>query len=68
MNDQESTGHEIEGRDDTRTQGWDTYPLESVFVRTEQRAVVDVVRRINAGRYDLNPEYYVSTSFKCYPL
>jgi Protein of unknown function DUF262 len=38
--------------------GWgDEYPLDAVFVRTDQRAVADVVRRIRDNRYDLNPEF-----------
>ena len=40
-----------------RTVGWGEYPLDSVFVRTEQRAVSEVVRRINRGRFELNPEF-----------
>jgi len=33
------------------------YPLDSVFVRKDQQAVVDVVRRINAGRYVMDPDF-----------
>ncbi|MBF0583594.1 MAG: DUF262 domain-containing protein [Magnetococcales bacterium] len=47
----------IEGEDNPQSQGWDTYPLDSVFVRQEQRTVIDVVRRINQGRYELNPDF-----------
>lgn len=37
--------------------GWDEYPLDSVFVRTEQRTVNEVVRRIEADRFILNPDF-----------
>ncbi|MBF0438257.1 MAG: DUF262 domain-containing protein [Magnetococcales bacterium] len=48
---------EIVGLDYTHGHGWDNYPLDSVFVRSEQRTVIEVVRRINLGRYDLNPDF-----------
>lgn len=37
--------------------GWDEYPLDSVFVRSETRTVAEVVKRIKAGRYKLDPEF-----------
>ena len=46
-----------EGLDTSESSGWDDYPLDSVFVRTEQRTVGEVVKRIEAGRYELNPEF-----------
>lgn len=54
-----TTGEEAdpEGLDEPRTIGWGDYPLDSVFVRNEQRTVGEVVRRIRAGRYDLNPDF-----------
>jgi len=49
---------ELEGIDATSEAGWgDEYPLDAVFVRTDQRTVGEVVRRINNNRYDLNPEF-----------
>lgn len=48
---------DIEGLDHTESAGWDEYPLDSVFVRTETRTVSEVLKRIDAGRYDLNPEF-----------
>lgn len=48
---------ELEGLDTPHSQGWGDYPLDSVFVRTEQRTVGEVVRRIRANRYDLNPDF-----------
>lgn len=48
---------DVEGLDNSQSAGWGDYPLDSVFVRTDQRTVSEVVRRINANRYDLNPEF-----------
>ncbi|MBV5262900.1 DUF262 domain-containing protein [Pinisolibacter sp. B13] len=33
------------------------YPLDAVFVRTETRTVSEVVKRIRAGRYQLDPDF-----------
>ena len=41
----------------SRKDGAEHYPLDSVFVRTESRTVQEVVRRIEAGRYQLDPDY-----------
>lgn len=47
-----------EGTDDSQPTGWGSdYPLDSVFVRSEQRTVAEVVKRINAGRYQLDPDF-----------
>ncbi len=46
-----------EGSETTHTAGWGEYPLDAVFVRTDQRTVSEVVKRIRAKRYDLNPEF-----------
>ncbi|WP_322629387.1 DUF262 domain-containing protein [Halothiobacillus sp.] len=51
-------GEEIEGLDSSQSEGWgDDYPLDAVFVRTETRTVQEVVRRIEAGRYQLDPDF-----------
>ncbi len=47
----------LEGLDIDSSTGWGEYPLDSVFVRTEQRTVSEVVRRIESGRYNLNPDF-----------
>lgn len=50
--------NELEGVDDSQPTGWGSdYPLDSVFVRSEQRTVSEVVKRINAGRYQLDPDF-----------
>ncbi len=48
---------EIEGLDESPSDGWGEYPLDTVFVRTEQRTVADVVSRIKKGRYQLDPDF-----------
>ncbi len=49
---------QIEGLDiPPDSSGWGDYPLDSVFVRKEQRTVGEVVRRIKANRYILNPDF-----------
>lgn len=49
---------EPEGKDASQPSGWGSdYPLDAVFVRSEQRTVVEVVKRISAGRYQLDPDF-----------
>lgn len=51
-------GGKPEGLDERQTAGWGgEYPLDAVFVRTDQRTVGEVVRRIRNNRYDLNPDF-----------
>ncbi len=54
-----SIGMDTEGMDAPPTSaGWGgEYPLDAVFVRTESRNAVDIVRRIRDKRYDLNPDF-----------
>ena len=52
-----SQEEEPEGLETIHTTGWGEYPLDAVFVRTDQRNVGDVVKRIRANRYDLNPDF-----------
>jgi hypothetical protein len=54
---QESDRGELEGLDTSESSGWDEYPLDSVFVRKEQRTVNEVVKRINNERFILNPDF-----------
>lgn len=54
----ETIAAEIEGYDYAQADsGLGDYPLDQVFVRSEIRPVGDVVRRIRAGRYELNPDF-----------
>jgi hypothetical protein len=48
---------DVAGLDFGKPFGWGEYPLDSVFVRTEARTVAEVVRRIRAGRYQLDPDF-----------
>ncbi len=34
-----------------------TYPLDDIMVRSENRTVGDIVKRIEAGRYAMNPDF-----------
>jgi hypothetical protein len=47
----------IEGLDTETSDGWGDYPLDAVFVRTEQRTVGEVVSRIEKNRYILDPDF-----------
>src|SRR5665811_365396 len=47
----------IEGLDTPSSDGWADYPLDSVFVRTDVRTVGEVVKRIEAGRYIMDPDF-----------
>jgi hypothetical protein len=48
----------IEGLDSSKAEGWGgDYPLDAVFVRSETRTVQEVVKRIRAQRYQLDPEF-----------
>lgn len=48
---------EVEGVDNPGDFGLGGYPLDAVFVRTEQRTVNEVVDRINKKRYVLDPDF-----------
>ncbi|MBK6999104.1 MAG: DUF262 domain-containing protein [Rhodoferax sp.] len=53
-----SNQEEVEGLDNSQSEGWGgDYPLDAVFVRTETRTVQEVVKRIKAGRYQLDPDF-----------
>ncbi|ASG20528.1 DUF262 domain-containing protein [Nitrospirillum viridazoti] len=56
MSNQES--QDIEGIEtEIPSTSWGEYPLDSVFVRREERTVNEVVQRINKGRYQLDPDF-----------
>ncbi len=48
---------EPDGVEDPSGDGWGDYPLDAVFVRTEQRTVGEVVNRIQKKRYILDPDF-----------
>ncbi|MBW8830007.1 MAG: DUF262 domain-containing protein [Burkholderiales bacterium] len=47
----------LEGYEDTKPGGWDDYPLDELAIREERRAAIDVVRRLAAGRFRLDPDF-----------
>jgi len=48
---------QIEGLDDTIDSGLGDYPIDTLLIRKETRTVFDVVRRIIADGFVLNPEF-----------
>lgn len=48
---------DVEGIDVSQSSGWGEYPLDSVFVRKEERSVNEVVKRINSKRYQMDPDF-----------
>lgn len=52
-----SSAEEIEGYESPVPGGWDDYPLDELAIRDERRATVDVVRRIENGRFVLDPDF-----------
>lgn len=46
----------IEGSEDASF-GLHDYPIDSLLIRSEQRTVQDVVRRIDQGRYIMDPDF-----------
>ncbi len=48
---------DLEGTGEDDSSDFKDYPLESVFIRTENRTVQSVVERIRAGRYVLDPDF-----------
>jgi hypothetical protein len=47
----------IEGYEAPTPGGWNDYPLDELAIRDERRAAVDAVRRIEAGRFVMDPDF-----------
>jgi hypothetical protein len=47
----------VEGYEEAKPGGWEEYPLDELAIREERRAAVDVVRRLMAGRFRLDPDF-----------
>ena len=47
---------EIEGLDSEGT-SWPDYPLDEMLIRSDNRTIHDVVRRIDQGRYVMDPDF-----------
>ena len=56
-NSQEIIDDQIEGLDDEEENGWGDYPLDTLLIRTEQRTVFDVCRRMDLGSFVMNPDF-----------
>jgi len=52
----ESGEEEIEGLDPDKG-SWGEYPLDELLIRNDHRTVHEVLRRINQGRYVMNPDF-----------
>jgi hypothetical protein len=48
---------ELEGIQDEDDRSLGDYPIDTLLIRTEHRAVQDVVRRIEKGSFVMNPEF-----------
>jgi len=48
---------DVEEEDSAGGRGLDSYPLDSLLIRPEQRTIVDVLRRIEKGTIKLNPDF-----------
>ncbi len=57
LTSQSTNNEQVEGLDISESSGWGDYPLDSVFIRKEQRTVNEVIKRIEANRYILDPEF-----------
>lgn len=47
----------IEGLDDPSGASWGDYPIDTVFIRSEPRTVLDVLRRMEKGGYVMDPAF-----------
>ena len=48
---------EIEGLEEDQVASWGDYPLDAMMIRNENRTVYDVIRRIDEGRYVMDPDF-----------
>ena len=51
LDDQEIEGLDSEGR------SWGDYPLDEMLIRSDNRTIHDVIRRIDQGRYVMDPDF-----------
>lgn len=51
------SNNEIEGYESPVAGGWEDYPLDELAIRDERRTAEDVVRRIDNGRFVLDPDF-----------
>ena len=48
---------DIEGLEEDQVASWGDYPLDSMMIRSENRTVYDVIRRIDEGRFVMAPDF-----------
>lgn len=48
---------DIEGLDDEKSASWGDYPIDALLIRHESRTIYEVLRRIDKGRYIMNPDF-----------
>jgi Protein of unknown function DUF262 len=53
----EPEAREVEGYEAPTPGGWDDYSLDELAIRDERRTAEDVVRRIEKGRFVLDPDF-----------
>ena len=53
----QSAPEDVEGLEDGQPSSWKDYPIDSLLIRQENRTVHDVLRRIDAGRFVMNPDF-----------
>lgn len=52
-----TTSEQIEGVEPPSPGGWGDYPIDELAIRDEPRTAIDVVRRIQQGRFVLDPDF-----------
>lgn len=53
----QSAPEDVEGLEDGQPSSWKDYPIDSLLIRQENRTVYDVLRRIDTGRFVMNPDF-----------
>ena len=53
---QRDNGEELEGLD-SRVGSWGDYPIDDLLIRTQNRTIYEVYRRIEQGSYIMNPDF-----------
>ncbi|MEO5355908.1 MAG: DUF262 domain-containing protein [Nitrospirae bacterium YQR-1] len=51
------SGDNVEGYDRLPSDALGEYPIDNILIRTQSRTVYDVLRRIKAGQFILNPDF-----------
>lgn len=57
LSDEEIGDDTIEGYEPPEAGGWEGYPLDELAIRDERRTAIDVIRRIDKGRFVMDPDF-----------